>query len=105
MKRQGKQNAQLTLNELEAYSLMTKSDWRAFYRMAAKHNVSNRVRRSWLALSRTLADLDGEEAVVMHHIVAGLVLLNPDRKEYSQNFDAVQGRSSAGKDRAKISRT
>ena len=105
MKRQGKQNAQLTLNELEAYSLMTKSDWRAFSRMAAKHNVSNRVRRSWLALSRTLADLDGEEAVVMHHIVAGLVLLNPDRKEYSQNFDAVQGRSSAGKDRAKRSRT
>lgn len=101
MKRQGKQNAQLTLNELETYSLMTKRDWRAFYRMAAKHNVSNRVQRSWLALSRTLADLDGVDAVVMHHIVAGLALLNPDRKEYSQNFDAVQERSSAKKDRVK----
>ena len=101
IKRQGKQNAQLTLNELEAYSMMTKRDWRAFYRMAAKHNVSNRVRRSWLALSRTLADLDRVEAVTMHHIVAGLALMNPDRKEYGQDFDAVKGRSSAGKDRTK----
>ena len=101
IKRQGKQNAQLSLNELEAYSLMTKRDWRAFYRMAAKHNVSNRVRRSWLALSRTLADLDGVETVMMHHIVAGLALLNPDRKEYSQDIDAVKERSFAGKDSTK----
>ena len=101
IKRQGKQNAQLSLNELEAYSLMTKRDWRAFYRMAAKHNVSNRVRRSWLALSRTLADLDGVETVMMHHIVAGLALLNPDRNEYGQDVDAVKERSFAGKDSTK----
>ena len=81
--------------------MMTKRDWRAFYRMAAKHNVSNRVRRSWLALSRTLADLDEVEVVTMHHIVEGLALLNPNRKEYGQDFDAVKGRSSAGKDRTK----
>ncbi|CAI8167348.1 MAG: Competence protein ComM [Flavobacteriales bacterium UBA4585] len=101
IKRQGKQNAQLSLNELEAYSQMTKRDWRAFYRMAAKHNVSNRVRRSWLALSRTLADLDEVEVVAMHHIVEGLALLNPNRKEYGQDFDAVKGRSSVEKDRMK----
>ncbi|PTM16135.1 MAG: hypothetical protein DA445_06000 [Bacteroidetes bacterium] len=87
--RQGKQNAQLSLSELEAYSMLTKRDWRAYYRLAAHHNLSNRAQRNWLALSRTLADLEGLEAVTMHHIVAGLALLNPDRREYNQSFDAM----------------
>ena len=89
IQRQGKQNAQLSLDELEAYSMMTKRDWRAYYRMAARYNLSNRAQRNWLALSRTLADLDGVEAVTMQHIVAGLALMNPDRREYNQSFDAV----------------
>ena len=89
IQRQGKQNAQLSLDELEAYSMMTKRDWRAYYRMAARYNLSNRAQRNWLALSRTLADLDGLEAVTMQHIVAGLALMNPDRREYNQSFDAV----------------
>ena len=89
IQRQGKQNAQLSLDELEAYSMMTKRDWRAYYRMAARYNLSNRAQRNWLALSRTLADLDGVEAVTMQHIVAGLTLMNPDRREYNQSFDAV----------------
>ena len=89
IQRQGKQNAQLGLDELEAYSMMTKRDWRAYYRMAARYNLSNRAQRNWLALSRTLADLDGLEAVMMQHIVAGLALMNPDRREYNQSFDAV----------------
>jgi magnesium chelatase family protein len=87
--RQGKQNAQLSLSELEAYSMLTKRDWRAYYRLAAHHNLSNRAQRNWLALSRTLADLEGLEAVTMHHIAAGLALLNPDRREYNQSFDAM----------------
>ena len=90
IQRQGKQNAQLSLNELEAYSMMTKRDWRAYYRMAARYNLSNRAQRNWLALSRTLADLDGLEAVTMQHIVAGLALMNPDRREYNQSFDAMR---------------
>jgi len=89
IQRQGKQNAQLSLDELEAYSMMTKRDWRAYYRMAARYNLSNRAQRNWLALSRTLADLDGVEAVTMPHIVAGLALMNPDRSEYNQSFDAI----------------
>ena len=89
IQRQGKQNAQLSLDELEAYSMMTKRDWRAYYRMAARYNLSNRAQRNWLALSRTLADLDGVEAVTMPHIVAGLALMNPDRSEYNQRFDAI----------------
>ena len=89
IQRQGKQNAQLSLDELEAYSMMTKRDWRAYYRMAARYNLSNRAQRNWLALSRTLADLDGVEAVTMQHIVAGLALMNPDRREYNQSFDAM----------------
>jgi len=89
IQRQGKQNAQLSLDELEAYSMMTKRDWRAYYRMAARYNLSNRAQRNWLALSRTLADLDGLEAVTMQHIVAGLALMNPDRREYNQSFDAM----------------
>ena len=89
IQRQGKQNAQLSLDELEAYSMMTKRDWRAYYRMAARYNLSNRAQRNWLALSRTLADLDGVEAVTMPHIVAGLALMNPDRSEYNQRFDAM----------------
>lgn len=89
IQRQGKQNAQLSLDELEAYSMMTKRDWRAYYRMAARYNLSNRAQRNWLALSRTLADLDGLEAVTMQHIVAGLALMNPDRSEYNQSFDAL----------------
>jgi len=87
--RQGKQNAQLSLSELEAYSMLTKRDWRAYYRLAAHHNLSNRAQRNWLALSRTLADLEELEAVTMHHIAAGLALLNPDRREYNQSFDAM----------------
>lgn len=90
IQRQGKQNAQLSLDELEAYSMMTKRDWRAYYRMAARYNLSNRAQRNWLALSRTLADLDGLEAVTMQHIVAGLALMNPDRREYNQSFDAMR---------------
>ena len=90
IQRQGKQNAQLSLDELEAYSMMTKRDWRAYYRMAARYNLSNRAQRNWLALSRTLADLDGLEAVTMQHIVAGLALMNPDRSEYNQSFDAMR---------------
>ena len=90
IQRQGKQNAQLSLDELEAYSMMTKRDWRAYYRMAARYNLSNRAQRNWLALSRTLADLDGVEAVTMQHIVAGLALMNPDRREYNQSFDAMR---------------
>ena len=90
IQRQGKQNAQLSLDELEAYSMMTKRDWRAYYRMAASYNLSNRAQRNWLALSRTLADLDGVEAVTMQHIVAGLALMNPDRREYNQSFDAMR---------------
>lgn len=90
IQRQGKQNAQLSLDELEAYSMMTKRDWRAYYRMAARYNLSNRAQRNWLALSRTLADLDGLEAVTMQHIVAGLALMNPDRREYNQSFDAIR---------------
>ena len=90
IQRQGKQNAQLSLDELEAYSMMTKRDWRAYYRMAARYNLSNRAQRNWLALSRTLADLDGVEAVTMQHIVAGLALMNPDRSEYNQSFDAMR---------------
>ncbi len=89
IQRQGKQNAQLSLDELEAYSMMTKRDWRAYYRMAARYNLSNRAQRNWLALSRTLADLEGVEAVTMQHIVAGLALMNPDRREYNQSFDAM----------------
>ena len=89
IQRQGKQNAQLSLDELEAYSMMTKRDWRDYYRMAARYNLSNRAQRNWLALSRTLADLDGVEAVTMQHIVAGLALMNPDRSEYNQSFDAM----------------
>ena len=89
IQRQGKQNAQLSLDELEAYSMMTKRDWRAYYRMAARYNLSNRAQRNWLALSRTLADLDGVEAVTMPHIVAGLALMNPDRSEFNQSFDAI----------------
>ena len=89
IQRQGKQNAQLSLDELEAYSMMTKRDWRAYYRMAARYNLSNRAQRNWLALSRTLADLDCVEAVTMQHIVAGLALMNPDRSEYNQRFDAI----------------
>ncbi len=89
IQRQGKQNAQLSLDELEAYSMMTKRDWRAYYRMAARYNLSNRAQRNLLALSRTLADLDGVEAVTMQHIVAGLALMNPDRREYNQSFDAM----------------
>ena len=53
------------------------------------HNLSNRAQRNWLALSRTLADLEELEAVTMHHIAAGLALLNPDRREYNQSFDAM----------------
>ena len=90
IQRQGKQNAQLSLDELEAYSMMTKRDWRAYYRMAARYNLSNRAQRNWLALSRTLADLDGVKAVTMQHIVAGLALMNPDRSEYNQSFDAMR---------------
>lgn len=90
IQRQDKQNAQLSLDELEAYSMMTKRDWRAYYRMAARYNLSNRAQRNWLALSRTLADLDGLEAVTMQHIVAGLALMNPDRREYNQSFDAMR---------------
>ena len=90
IQRQGKQNAQLSLDELEAYSMMTKRDWRVYYRMAARYNLSNRAQRNWLALSRTLADLDGVEAVTMQHIVAGLALMNPDRSEYNQSFDAMR---------------
>lgn len=90
IQRQGKQNTQLSLDELEAYSMMTKRDWRAYYRMAARYNLSNRAQRNWLALSRTLADLDGLEAVTMQHIVAGLALMNPDRREYNQSFDAMR---------------
>ena len=89
IQRQGKQNAQLSLDELEAYSMMTKRDWRAYYRMAARYNLSNRAQRNWMALSRTLADLDGLEAVTMQHIVAGLAIMNPDRREYNQSFDAM----------------
>lgn len=89
IQRQGKQNAQLSLDELEAYSMMTKRDLRAYYRMAARYNLSNRAQRNWLALSRTLADLDSVEAVTMQHIVAGLALMNPDRREYNQNFDTM----------------
>jgi hypothetical protein len=37
-----------------------------------------------------LADLDGLEAVTMQHIVAGLALMNPDRREYNQSFDAMR---------------
>jgi len=29
------------------------------------------------------------EAVTMPHIVAGLALMNPDRSEYNQSFDAI----------------
>ena len=54
-----------------------------------------------MALSRTLADLDEVDVVTMHHIVEGMALLNPDRKEYGQNFDAVKGRLSARIDRMK----
>lgn len=95
--RQGKQNAQLSLDELEKYSLLNKRDWRTYYRMAAQHNLSNRGQRSWLALSRTLADLDGVDAVTMNHIVAGLALMNPDRREYTHNFDASSMQTTSPK--------
>jgi len=79
MERQGRQNSQLSTAALEGVCLMGKSSWRYFYRECSSQKVSIRAQQSLLALSRTLADLQGDKSVNNSHIKSALGLRLNDR--------------------------
>ena len=83
IKRQGRQNAQLSTTALEGVCLMEKSSWRYFYQECIRQKVSIRAQQSLLALSRTLADLQGDESVNNSHIKVALGLRLNDRSSIS----------------------